>query len=61
MHSMRQEADMLQPITHPDESLAPTSEPRLPALVRALRVWLLGFWASQCRHAERPERFVPRY
>ena len=52
---------MLQPITHPDESLAPTSEPRLPALVRALRVWLLGFWASQCRHAERPDRFVPRY
>ncbi len=23
--------------------------------------WLSRFWLAQCRHAERPDRFVPRY
>jgi hypothetical protein len=23
--------------------------------------WLLRYWNSQCRHAERPDRFVPSY
>lgn len=32
-----------------------------PALTRRLARWLLRCWESQCRHAERPGRFVPRY
>jgi hypothetical protein len=33
---------------------------RWPLAGRLAR-WLLRCWESQCRHAERPDRFVPRY
>lgn len=36
-------------------------QPRRQPLARRLGHWLLRCWESQCRHAERPERFVPRY
>jgi len=47
-----------QPHTYPFTTAA--VQPRSPLLQR-IAAWLQCRWQSECRRAERPDRFVPYY
>ena len=60
MDSITPESTMLQDtLTAFVPRTAPRAATRGRPLARRLAEWLVRCWQSQCRHAERPDRFVP--